>query len=564
MTEKSNSVLRVSNLITHIHGAKQPVKAINDIHFSIAPGETFALVGESGSGKSMTALSIMRLLPSVAEVKQGEILFQGKNLLHLTEAEMRNIRGTGIGMIFQEPMTSLNPIMTIGQQIVEAVANAQPNLPTKQQWQKVSELLELVSIKNYQDRINEYPHQFSGGMRQRVMIAIALAGEPELLIADEPTTALDVTTQAQVLTLIQEIQQKRKMAVLLITHDLGIVHDMADHIAVMRHGKILETADSKTFFKQPQHSYSRSLFEVIPSLAKRGKKLTDATILSTNSNSINGSTANTKGSHNNDILLSVNNLKTYFPIKKGVFRRTVGYVEAIDGVSLNIQRGKTLALVGESGSGKTTLAKTVIRLLNHTDGDIVFAGNKIDQQSKKHLQNLRAELQIVFQDPYSSMNPRMLVRDILSEGMKALKVHNTPEAREQRMLELLELVGLDAQSLNRYPHQFSGGQRQRISIARALAVNPKLIICDEPTSALDVSVQAQILNLLKDLQDRLGISYLFITHDISVVSYIADEVAVMYNGKIVEQGSVEDIILKPEHDYTKTLMSAVPTLYKAT
>jgi peptide/nickel transport system ATP-binding protein len=558
-------LLEVSHLVTHIESESHQddnhiVKAINDISFTIRAGETFALVGESGSGKSMTSLSIMRLLPNAATVKQGHIYYKGQDLLTLTEAEMRTIRGTGIGMIFQEPMTSLNPVMTIGQQIAEAVKNAKPHLSAEDNKNKVLELLDLVGIRDYRERMHEYPHQFSGGMRQRVMIAMALAGEPELLIADEPTTALDVTIQAQILTLIKEIQQKRNMAVLLITHDLGVVHQIADHVAVMRHGVIVESNHCLEFFKNPQHQYSQQLFHSVPSLAKRGERLS---VVGDDNTTNTANTPFVETSKSDEIILSIEQLKTFFPIKKGLFKRTTGYVEAVNDVSLSLKKGQTLALVGESGSGKTTLAKTILRLLTPHSGTIVFAGNNLATLSQRDLIAARSDLQIIFQDPYSSMNPRMLVRDILSEGMKALKVITEKQAQEERMLELLDLVGLDKDSLNRYPHQFSGGQRQRISIARALAVNPQLIICDEPTSALDVSVQAQILNLLKDLQQRLGLSYLFITHNISVVAYLADEIAVMVNGKIIEHGSTEDIIVRPQQPYTKTLMSAVPELYKS-
>lgn len=555
----SKVLLEVKNLVTHVGSQTNPVFAVDGISFSIKAGETFALVGESGSGKSITALSIMRLLPSSGRYKNGEIIFNGTDLLRIPEIDMRSLRGSGIAMIFQEPMTSLNPVMTIAQQISEAVFTAYPDINDSTADEKVLELLELVGIKDAERRMSEYPHQFSGGMRQRVMIAIALAGEPELLIADEPTTALDVTIQAQVLELIKEIQQKRKMALMLVTHDLGVVKHMADKIAVMRHGKILEQSDNATFFTKPKHDYSQRLFDSVPSIEKRGRRLST---VSDDTNTVNIAYQETTPSNidPNQTVLSINDLRTWFPIKKGVFKRTIGHVKAVDGVSLDIKAGQTLALVGESGSGKSTLAKSVIRLLQPHSGSIEFNGQDLSSLSNRQMSNLRTDLQIIFQDPYSSMNPRMLVRDILSEGMNALKVHNSSEQREKRMLELLELTGLPADSLNRYPHQFSGGQRQRICIARALAVDPKLIVCDEPTSALDVSVQAQILNLLKDLQQRLGLSYLFITHNISVVSYIADDVAVMYNGKIVEHGSVEEVLLKPQHDYTKNLMDAVPTI----
>ena len=556
-----NVLLNVKNLVTHVGSNSNPVVAVNDISFSINAGETFALVGESGSGKSITALSIMRLLPSSGRYINGEITFNGTDVLRIAETDMRSLRGSGIAMIFQEPMTSLNPVMTIAQQIGEAVLTAYPDIDGMTVNSKILELLDLVGIKDAKRRMSEYPHQFSGGMRQRVMIAIALAGEPELLIADEPTTALDVTIQAQVLDLIKEIQQKRKMALMLVTHDLGVVKHMADKIAVMRHGNILEQSDNATFFTQPQHEYSQRLFDSVPSIEKRGRRLStvgdDSAVDKPENTAIEEITTNVDP---NQTVLRINDLKTWFPIKEGIFKRTIGHVKAVDGVSLDIKAGQTLALVGESGSGKSTLAKSVIRLLQPNSGSIEFNGEDLSQLSNQQMTNLRTDLQIIFQDPYSSMNPRMLVRDILSEGMKALGVQGSSEKREQRMLELLALTGLPADSLNRYPHQFSGGQRQRICIARALAVDPKLIVCDEPTSALDVSVQAQILNLLKDLQQRLGLSYLFITHNISVVSYIADDVAVMYNGKIVEHGSVEEVLLKPQHDYTKNLMDAVPSI----
>ncbi len=551
-----NTLLNVNNLVLQIR-SEQTANVIKGISFSIKAGETFALVGESGSGKSMTAFSITRLLPSAAQIVEGSIEFKGIDLLRLSEAQMQKVRGRGISMIFQEPMNSLNPVMTIGKQIAEAVRNAHPNYSRGKIEADVLELLKLVKIKDAERRQHEYPHQFSGGMRQRVMIAIALAGEPQLLIADEPTTALDVTIQAEILDLIEEIQQKRNMSVLLITHDLGVVHQVADRVGVMRSGELLEISECSQFFKSPQHPYSQQLFDAIPSLAKRGQRL-----VSVNETQMEALESKEPISHSNNPILTVKGLKTYFPIKKGVFKRTVGHVKAVDNVSFSLMPGKTLALVGESGSGKTSLAKSVIRLLEPYGGQIQFADKNIAGLNNRAMKQLRSDLQIIFQDPYSSMNPRMLVRDILSEGMKALGV-GSKATYEARMVELLELVGLERSSLNRYPHQFSGGQRQRISIARALAVDPKVIICDEPTSALDVSVQAQILNLLKDLQQQLGLSYLFITHNMSVVSYIADDIAVMYNGKVVEHGTVEDVILRPTNEYTKTLMSAVPELYKA-
>ncbi|MDA9003984.1 dipeptide ABC transporter ATP-binding protein [bacterium] len=555
----TNTLLSVNNLTTVIKGEHENKTVVGGISFSIATGETFALVGESGSGKSITAFSITRLLPAAASVVDGQVLFEGSDLLRMTEAQMRRIRGTGISMIFQEPMNSLNPVMKIGKQIAEAVLNANPNTSKAEVNAEVISLLNLVRIEQPEARQEEYPHQFSGGMRQRVMIAIALAGEPKLLIADEPTTALDVTIQAEVLHLIADIQKKRKMAVLLITHDLGVVHQIADRIGVMRHGQLLEVSPKNTFFTAPKHAYSQQLFDAIPSIAKRGQRLSSPD----DGQAASHSSAELTVNRNHETILTLTDVKTYFPIKQGIFKRTVGHVKAVDGVSLALKQGHTLALVGESGSGKSTLAKTVIRLLDPYAGHIAFAGRDISTIGYRAMNALRTDLQIIFQDPYSSMNPRMLVRDILSEGMIALGIKKNTSEREARLIELLTLVGLDAGSLNRYPHQFSGGQRQRIAIARALAVDPKVIVCDEPTSALDVSVQAQVLNLLKDLQERLGLAYLFITHNISVVGYMADDVAVMYKGKIVEEGPVNQVLLQPEHEYTRTLMSAVPDLYRA-
>ena len=459
----SSPLLTVNNLTTHVGSLRDPVVAVNDISFSINAGETFALVGESGSGKSITALSIMRLLPPSGRYINGQISFSGTDLLRIPENKMRTVRGSGIAMIFQEPMTSLNPVMTVGQQIHEAVLNAKPTIDKQAAQEQILELLDLVGIKDATRRLHEYPHQFSGGMRQRVMIAIALAGEPELLIADEPTTALDVTIQAQVLDLIKDIQQKREMAVMLVTHDLGVVKQMADTVTVMRHGQILEQSDNAQFFTQPQHEYSQRLFDSVPSIEKRGRRLSTVSddISETETQSITteaetetekGTTDITQRPHDTGTpVLSIDNLKTWFPIKQGVFKRTVGHVKAVDGVSININSGQTLALVGESGSGKSTLAKSVIRLLQPHSGTITFNDRDLSTLSNRQMRELRTDLQIIFQDPYSSMNPRMLVRDILSEGMKALDIYNSAAERETRMLELLELTGLPADSLNRCP-----------------------------------------------------------------------------------------------------------------
>lgn len=554
MVEQSHTpLLRVENLTTVFETGKRKVTAVDDVSFEINEGETFALVGESGSGKSISALSVIRLLPEAARVTSGSVYFGSQDLLTLPERDMRDIRGSGISMIFQEPMTSLNPVVRVGKQISEVLIRHK-DMTKAQARQRALDLLDAVNIKDPSHTIDTYAHELSGGMKQRVMIAIALACEPKLLIADEPTTALDVTIQATVLDLINDLQKKFNMAILFITHDLAVVKQVADHVAVMKQGKIVEQSSNEIFFSNPQHPYSWDLFAALPAMEKRGKPL--LAVAETVSNAANETTSSTT----NDDFLKVNDLKVHFPIRKGLFKRTVGHVKAVDGVSLEIPPGKTVALVGESGSGKTTVGKGILRLVQPTSGEVHYLGLPIHSIGKEQLLEQRTNLQIVFQDPYSSMNPRMLVGDIIEEGMKALNVLSDSAARKEKVLELLEQVGLSKDAHLRYPHEFSGGQRQRICIARALAVNPKIIICDEPTSALDVSVQAQILDLLNDLQARLGISYLFITHNMSVVAYFADRVAVMYQGKIVEQGDVEQVLIDPQHEYTKKLLAAVPKL----
>lgn len=519
--------------------------AVDGIDLKINHGETFVLLGESGCGKSISAMSIMRLLPNAARIESGKILLDGEDLLQLPESEMRAIRGGKVGMIFQEPQTSLNPVMTIGDQIAESVRghNKGKNQSIRD---RVLELLDAVGITEGERRYGEFPHQFSGGMKQRVMIAMALAGEPELLIADEPSTALDVTIQAQVLDLLLELQKERNMAILFITHDLGVAAKMADHVGVMYAGKIVETSPRDQFFKKPSHPYSQKLFDALPHKMKREvveQKQSD---------------------QNENILLEVKNLDVHFPIKKGLFKRVVGQVRAVNDVSLILEKGKTVAMVGESGSGKTTFGKGVLQLIKPTNGTVIFEGQDLTKLSPAELRKKRTDIQIIFQDPYSSMNPRMIVSDIIEEGMVAQGIGKTKKDRVARVEELLEQVGLEKEFRLRYPHEFSGGQRQRICIARALAVDPKLIICDEPTSALDVSVQSQILTLLKDLQNRLGLSYLFITHNLGVVEYIADKVAVMYQGEIVEYGDVDQVLHRPQHSYTQKLLSAVLTVETGT
>jgi ABC-type microcin C transport system duplicated ATPase subunit YejF len=541
------TLLEVNNLQTWFGEGEKAIRAIDGIDFKIEQGETFVLLGESGCGKSITALSIMRLLPPAARIKGGSVLLQGKNLFGLPEYAMRDIRGGKIAMIFQEPQSSLNPVLTAGQQIGETLQRHK-GLKGKKQRDRTIELLNEVGIPEPDRRINDYPHQFSGGMKQRIMIAMALAGEPALLIADEPTTALDVTIQAQILKLMKKLQDDTGMAIMFITHDLGVASEIADHIAVMNAGKIVETNTRQAFFASPQHEYSKHLFNMVPSKAKRDSE----------------STISVKTPAKNHPLLTVNDLKVYYPVRKGLFKRVVGHIKAVDDVSIKIHRGETVAIVGESGSGKTTMGKGILQLIKPDNGQVLFEGTELTHLNDTEMRKRRTDIQVVFQDPYSSMNPRMMVSDIIMEGMIAQNIGSSLEDRLQRVDKLLDQVGLLPEHKFRYPHEFSGGQRQRICIARALAVEPKLIVCDEPTSALDVSVQAQILHLLKRLQDELGLAYLFITHNISVVEYIAHYVAVMYEGRIVEQGKVDAVLYHPQHPYTQKLLSAVPRIKTGT
>ena len=539
----SENILQVKNLTVSTGTGTKKTDIVNNISFTIERGETFVLLGESGSGKSITALSIMRLLPAAIKISDGSVILHTTNLFQLPENKMRKIRGAKIGMIFQEPQTSLNPVLTAGQQISETLRQ-HDNLSKKQCIKRSIELLDAVGIPDAERRINEYPHQFSGGMKQRIMIAIALAGKPDLLIADEPTTALDVTIQAQVLNLLRKLQSETGMSILFITHDIGVAAQMADHIAVMQNGSIVELKTKKELFSNPENSYTQKLFDAIPSWEKR-----------TDENEIEEIERTERTS-----LLKVKDLKVYYPIRKGIFKRTIGHVRAVDSVTIDLHAGETVAIVGESGSGKTTMGKGILQLLEVTSGDITYQKTDLNKLDAPSLRKLRSDIQIVFQDPYSSMNPRMMVNDIIQEGMLAQGVGESKKERDEHTVKLLEQVGLLPEHRYRYPHEFSGGQRQRICIARALAVKPKLIICDEPTSALDVSVQAQILSLLKDLQKEYQLGYLFITHNISVVEYIAHYVAVMYEGKIVEQGAVEKILKNPKNQYTKNLLSAVPRI----
>lgn len=532
---KQNPLLTVEKL--QVHFGLQP--AVDGIHFDIYPGETFALAGESGSGKSMTALAVLRLLPGNAKFKASNLRLQDENLLQLSEQAFCRIRGRRIGLVFQDPMSSLNPVMTIGKQIEEVIA-VHFDLPKAEVKQRALALLTQVEIPNPERRYQDYPHQLSGGQRQRVMIAMALAGQPDLLIADEPTTSLDVTIQAQILALLKKIQIQTGMALWLISHDLALISSIADRVAVMQNGRIVETGTTQTLFSNPQHEYTRKLLNALPSMASASKSREDK--------------------ETQTPLLDVTDFKVYYPIRKGLFKRIVDYVRAVDGVSFTIPAGATLALVGESGCGKTTLGKSLLNLIPASGGQVKINGVELNQLSGENLRKQRAAMQIVFQDPFSSMNPRMLVGDIIAEGLDALYPDLTKDTRADKIRQLLKQVSLPDDAAWRYPHEFSGGQRQRICIARALAVEPELLICDEPTSALDVSVQAQIIQLLKTLQREKGLSYLFITHDLAVVAEIADEVAVMHKGKIVERGPVKQVLLQPEQAYTQKLLAAVPVL----
>lgn len=507
------------------------VLAVDRISFSIKPGETVALVGESGSGKSVSALSIMQLLSyPQASHPSGEIIFEGKNLVGADEKAMRNIRGNKITMVFQEPLTSLNPLHTIEQQVGEVLIEHKgmrgPAVRTR-----VLELLTRVGIPDPQERLDAYPHQLSGGQRQRVMIAMALANEPQLLIADEPTTALDVTVQAQILKLLMDLKRETGMALLLITHDLGIVRKMADRVYVMTKGKVVEQGATSEIFAAPKHEYTRHLLASEP----KGRSL--------------------GAPSDGPIVMEADNLKIWFPIRRGFMRRVVGYVKAVDGISLNLRRGRTLGVVGESGSGKTTLGLALMRLIS-SEGDIRFDGTLIQGLKSKEMRPLRRNMQIVFQDPFGSLSPRMSVSQIVGEGLEVQHPELSAEERRSRVSAALEEVGLEPEMQDRYPHEFSGGQRQRIAIARAMALKPRFVMLDEPTSALDMSVQAQIVDLLRELQRKHDLTYLFISHDLKVVRALADDIIVMKGGEVVETGSADDIFDRPQTDYTKALMAA--------
>jgi peptide/nickel transport system ATP-binding protein len=558
--------LRVTDLRVEIAGEHGISAVVKRLSLAIARGETFALVGESGCGKSMTALALLRLLPDAGRTVAGQVDLAGDDLNHLPESAMRRVRGGRIGIIFQEPSTSLNPVMRVGAQIIETL-HAHTDLRGEAARARAIDWLRRVGIPEPERRIDDYPMQFSGGQKQRVMIAIALAAEPLLLIADEPTTALDVTVQAQVLDLLADIQRDMGMAMLLITHDLAVVRNVAQHVALMRAGEIVECAPADEFFTTPRHPYARQLFAAIPAFEKRGRPLSapaqdgggvPPALLGAAANAASSVKAGTA-----PVVLEVRELSVHYPVRKGALRRIKFWMKAVDGLSFSLHAGETLALLGESGCGKTTTGKALLRLIEgaRIGGHATLLGQDLMQARGRTLARLRQDIQIVFQDPFASLNPRMRVGDILLEGVVALRRDLSRQACGDRVAALLRRVGLPEDTATRYPHEFSGGQRQRIAIARALAVEPKVLICDEPTSALDVSIQAQILDLLRELQRELGIAYIFITHNFGVVEYLADRIAVMHGGRIVELADTATVLQRPSHEVTRRLLASVPRLH---
>ncbi|WP_395377239.1 ABC transporter ATP-binding protein [Marinicella sp. W31] len=551
-------LLQVDNLTVRFAGQREP--AVDKVSLKIRAGKTLGLVGESGSGKSVTALSIMRLLSKHdASVEADAILFDGANLMRTPEKKLRQLRGNRVAMIFQEPMTALNPVFKIGTQIAE-VLRTHMNMPKKAAWTRAAQLLRRVGMDDPQRQIEAYPHELSGGQKQRVMIAMAIACEPELLICDEPTTALDVTIQKQVLELLKNLQQYYQMSMLFISHDLSVIAQLADEVAVMRIGKIVEYKPTEQLFRHAEHPYTRGLLACRPRLGQKTRRL--LTIYDFDSKNFDPK-AHKQEAQKKKLkkrpLLEARGIKTWYPVKTGFWNKTTSHVKAVDGIDLTVYKGETLGLVGESGSGKTTLGRTLLRLQQATEGEVIYDGINLMQQSAEKMRALRSRMQIIFQDPYSSLNPRMTVAATLTEPMR---IHHPKRKRQQRLdkaVELLEKVSLNAEALYKLPHQFSGGQRQRICIARALAVEPEFIICDESVSALDVSVQAQIINLLMDLQEEFGLTYIFISHDLSVVNFISDRVGVMQKGKLVELNTAHRIYHSPKKNYTQRLLNAIPT-----
>jgi microcin C transport system ATP-binding protein len=531
MDASASPLLSVRDLSVSFGHGDREMLAVDRVSFEIRKGETLALVGESGSGKSATALSIMKLLPyPSAAHPSGAVMFKGQDLMRLSDREIRRHRGCDITIVFQEPMTSLNPLHTIEKQLCE-ILMLHGGVTGKAARARIVELLTLCGIPDPQSRLQSYPHQLSGGQRQRVMIAMALANEPDLLIADEPTTALDVTVQAQILQLLKDLQARLGMAILFITHDLGIVRRIAERVCVMKQGKIVEQGAVEQVFEAPQHPYTRALLAAEP-------KVQPAPL-------------NPQG----DLIIRTNDLKVWFPIKRGVLRKVVGHIKAVDGVSIEVRRGETLGIVGESGSGKTTLGLAILRLIS-SNGPIVFLGHELQGLKFKDMRPFRRDMQIVFQDPYGSLSPRMSIADIIEEGLRVHQPRLGEAEREDRVVRALVEVGLDPETRFRYPHEFSGGQRQRIAVARAVVLEPTFVVLDEPTSALDMLIQSQIVDLLRDLQHRKDLTYLFISHDLRVVAALASKLIVMRHGKIVEEGAAADIFRAPKSPYTKALFAA--------
>jgi peptide/nickel transport system ATP-binding protein len=562
-------VLTVHDLSVRVYSEAGMAEAVSSLDLCVRRGQTFALVGESGCGKSMTALALMRLLPEAGRIAGGRAWLEGLELNALPESRMRSVRGGRIGMVFQEPSTSLNPVLTVGRQLLEVLRTHTEARGAAAREQAVR-WLARVGIAEPQRRLDDYPFQFSGGQKQRIMIAMALAARPALLIADEPTTALDVTVQAQILELLAQMQREMGMAMLLITHDLAVVKNVADHVALMRAGQIVETVDAHSFFSAPTHPYARELLAAIPTFAKRGKPLSAPRSHAAEDNSAStqviarpeSGASQGHASLTDDTVLAVKNLSVSY-LAKGSFWKRSEPIRIVDDVSFDLRAGETLALLGESGCGKTTTAKALLRLLDKqavVGGRASLHGEDLLLARGARLRQLRQSIQIVFQDPYASLDPRMLVGDILDEGIAALRPDRSRADRKAQIGSLLGRVGLPENTAQRYPHEFSGGQRQRIAIARALAVEPSVLICDEPTSALDVSVQAQILDLLRALQLEFNIAYLFITHNFGVVEYLSDRIAIMHQGKIVEAGATGSILSSPQHSETRRLLAAVPRL----
>jgi len=562
----TSPLLSVRNLVVEFQTSEGVTRAVNNVSFDIPEGKTIGIVGESGSGKSVTSLAVMGLLQKpAARIPQGEIFFNGEDILTFTDAQMRRIRGHQISMIFQEPMTSLNPVFKVADQIAESI-RIHKNVSAKEAWDLSIDLMNQVGIPNPSKSAHKYPHEMSGGQKQRVMIAMAISCSPKLLIADEPTTALDVTIQKQVIDLLCKLQEQYKMSMMFITHDLGVIGDIADDVVVMYRSNIVEKNNAEEIFYTAKHPYTKGLLACRPKLGANPRRLlTVSDFMDENGvekvvppERVVIFDKDVEKEKPSDVLLKVENLVTQFPIKGGIFGRTVDHFKAVNDVSFTIKKGKTLGLVGESGCGKTTLGRSILRLIEPSSGKIIYNGRDITHVYAEELRLLRRKMQIIFQDPYSSLNPRMTIAEILTEP---LTIHHIGKSKQERLdmaKELFTKVGLKLSQLNRYPHEFSGGQRQRICIARALMLRPEFVVCDESVSALDVSIQAQVLNLLLDLQEEFHLTYIFISHDLSVVNFIADEVGVMNGGRIIEMDKASNIYKNPKEEYTRSLLSAIP------